>query len=57
MYIVGEKRQKKEKKSRIRETPTLSACADSNTDTMKSSLFETFGHYLAFLCVQFLALL
>ena len=35
------------KKSRIRETPTLSACANSSTDTMKSHLFETFLHFWA----------
>ena len=35
------------KKSRIQETPTLSACADSSTDTMKSRLFDTFWHFSA----------
>ena len=32
-------------KSRIRETPTLLACADSSTNTMKSRLFDTFLHF------------
>ena len=32
------------KKSRIRETPTLSACADSSTNTKKYRLFDTFLH-------------
>ena len=48
------------KESRIRETPTLSACADSSTNTMKSCLFFftlicTFGHFIA-ICLHFLAL-
>ena len=34
--------QKIREKSRIQETTTLSAYADSSTDTMKSSLSETF---------------
>ena len=47
-----------EEKSRIRETPTLSACADSRTNTMKSRLFDAFllfCHFLAFF-FAFLAL-
>ena len=32
-------------KSRLRETPTLPACADSSTNTMKSCLFDTFLHF------------
>ena len=48
------------KKIRIRETPTLSACADSSTNTMKSCLFLftlicTFGQFIA-ICLHFLAL-
>ena len=33
--------------SRIWETRTLSACADSSSDTMKSCLFDTFLHFWA----------
>ena len=36
------------KKSRIRETPTLSACADSSTDAMKSRFFDTFLYFWTF---------
>ena len=43
------------KKSHIRETLTLTACADSITDTMKSCFFATFLHFGA-LFVTFLAM-
>ena len=35
------------KKSHIRETPTISACADRSTDTMQSRLFDSFLHFWA----------
>ena len=34
-------------KSRLGETPTLSACADSSTNTTISRLFDTFLHFYA----------
>ena len=38
---------KNTKKSRMRETLTLSGCVDSSTNTMKSRLFDTFLHFWA----------
>ena len=43
------------KKKRIRETLTLSACADSSTNFMKSRLLDTYLHFRA-LCSHLFAL-
>ena len=41
----------KEEKLRIRETPTLSTCADSSTDTRKFCLFDPFLYFWALLTI------